>query len=142
MVRGSNSGRGRRFCSSPQSLRPGSGSHPAPCSMGFWSLFREAKRPGRKVDHAHPSSAQVKNKWSYVSTPPYPFKARPRTTLPFTLLQYAEYTVGIYHILNNDNDNDAAASKCLWPLLVIRGDAYFCVQHSYINEINCAATCR
>jgi hypothetical protein len=29
-----------------------------------------AKRPGRKADHSPPSSAEVKNAWSYTSTPP------------------------------------------------------------------------
>jgi len=28
-----------------------------------------AKRPGRETDHSNPSSAQVKNAWSYASTP-------------------------------------------------------------------------
>jgi hypothetical protein len=28
------------------------------------------ERPGRKVDHSLPSSAEVKNAWSYTSTPP------------------------------------------------------------------------
>jgi hypothetical protein len=29
------------------------------------------KRPGREADHLAPSSAEVKNAWSYTSTPPY-----------------------------------------------------------------------
>jgi hypothetical protein len=28
------------------------------------------KRPGRKADNSHPSNAEVKNAWSYTSTPP------------------------------------------------------------------------
>jgi hypothetical protein len=28
------------------------------------------KRPGREVDHPHPSTAEVKNAWSYASTLP------------------------------------------------------------------------
>jgi hypothetical protein len=28
------------------------------------------KRPGREADHSPPSSAEVKNTWSYISTPP------------------------------------------------------------------------
>jgi len=31
------------------------------------------KRPGREVDHSPPSSAEVKNEWSYTSTPQYAF---------------------------------------------------------------------
>jgi hypothetical protein len=32
-------------------------------------LFPEAKLPGREADHSRPSSAEVKNAWSYTSTP-------------------------------------------------------------------------
>jgi hypothetical protein len=28
------------------------------------------KRPGREADHSHPSGAEIKNVWSYTSTPP------------------------------------------------------------------------
>jgi hypothetical protein len=33
------------------------------------SSFPGAKRPGREVDHSFSSSAEVKNEWSYTSTP-------------------------------------------------------------------------
>jgi hypothetical protein len=33
------------------------------------------KRPEREPDHSHPSSATVKNAWSFTSTPLYAFKA-------------------------------------------------------------------
>jgi hypothetical protein len=36
---------------------------PAALSLGI-------KRPGREADHSPPSSAEVKNAWSYTSTPP------------------------------------------------------------------------
>jgi hypothetical protein len=32
-------------------------------------LCREVKRPGSEADHSSPSSAEVKNAWSYTSTP-------------------------------------------------------------------------
>jgi len=38
---------------------------------GFLSLG--IKRPGREVGHSPPSSAEVKNAWSYTSTPTYVF---------------------------------------------------------------------
>jgi hypothetical protein len=34
------------------------------------TLFLGAKRPGREADHSSGSSAEVKNAWSYTSTPP------------------------------------------------------------------------
>jgi hypothetical protein len=33
------------------------------------------KEPQRKAHHSLPSSAEIKNAWSYVSTPPYVFMA-------------------------------------------------------------------
>jgi len=34
--------------------------------------FLGAKRPGRETDHSSPSSAEVKNMWSFTSTPHAP----------------------------------------------------------------------
>jgi hypothetical protein len=34
------------------------------------ALSLGVKRPGREADHSPPSSAEVKNAWSYISTPP------------------------------------------------------------------------
>jgi hypothetical protein len=51
---GSIPGKGKRL-SRPQSAQTGSGS---------W-FFLGAKRSGRKADHITPSSAEVKNEWSY-----------------------------------------------------------------------------
>jgi hypothetical protein len=46
-------------------VQNGSGAHPAsyPLSLGV-------KWPARESDHLPPSSAEVKNAWSYTSTPP------------------------------------------------------------------------
>jgi hypothetical protein len=33
------------------------------------------KRPGREADYSPPSGAEVKNAWSYTSTPQYAFMA-------------------------------------------------------------------
>jgi hypothetical protein len=37
------------------------------------ALIPRVKRPGRGADQSPPSSAKVKNAWSYASTPPYVF---------------------------------------------------------------------
>jgi hypothetical protein len=49
-----------------------------PCYYLLWEIDRspiqlveEAKRTGREADHPPPSSAEVKNEWSYTSTPPH-----------------------------------------------------------------------
>jgi len=49
----------------------GSGPHPVsyPVDRGGGAFFSEIKRPDREADHPPPSSAEVKNAWSYTSTP-------------------------------------------------------------------------
>jgi hypothetical protein len=53
------------------------------------------KRPGREADHSHPSSAEVKNAWSYTSTPQYVFLAwclvKHRDTFTFYLICFVPY---------------------------------------------------
>ena len=46
-------------------------------------IYQGVKRPKRDADHAPPSSAEVKNDWSYISTLPYVFMACRGTNLPF-----------------------------------------------------------
>jgi hypothetical protein len=41
---------------------------------------RGVKRPWREADHSPPSSAEVKNEWSYTPTAPYAFVACNRKT--------------------------------------------------------------
>jgi len=47
--------------------------HPASCPVGTGGSYPVVKRPGRVSDHSPPSGAEVKNAWSYTSTPQYPF---------------------------------------------------------------------
>jgi hypothetical protein len=46
------------------------GVHPASYIMDMGGYFLGVKRPEREADHSPPSSAEVKNAWSYTSTPP------------------------------------------------------------------------
>jgi hypothetical protein len=56
-------------------------------SKGVWNYFLGgAKQPGREADNSPPSSAEVKNEWSYTSSAPYAFVACKRITLFFFLL--------------------------------------------------------
>jgi hypothetical protein len=48
----------------------GSGAHPVSYRMGTRALSLEVKQPACEADHSPPSSAEVKNAWSYTSTPP------------------------------------------------------------------------
>jgi hypothetical protein len=45
-------------------------SNPASYPIGIDSSFQRVKRPGREADYSFPFSAEVKNAWSYTSTPP------------------------------------------------------------------------
>jgi hypothetical protein len=53
------------------------------------------KRPGREADQSHPSSAEVKNAWSYTFTPSYVFMAwylvKNKDNFIFTILVTVEY---------------------------------------------------
>jgi hypothetical protein len=53
--------------------RPALGAYSASYPMGTMGLFTGVERPGRRPDHSFPSSAEVKNAWSYTSTPQYVF---------------------------------------------------------------------
>jgi hypothetical protein len=48
----------------------GSGAHPASYPMSTRDSFPGVKRQGREADHSPPSSAEVKNAWSYISISP------------------------------------------------------------------------
>jgi hypothetical protein len=63
---GSSSGRGWEFFSSPPYLGP----IEPPIQWAPEVLSLGIKWPGCEADHSPPSSAEVKNAWSYTSTPP------------------------------------------------------------------------
>jgi hypothetical protein len=51
-------------------VETGSGPHPASYPMRTRGSFPGGKAAGGEADHSPPSSAEVKNAWSYTSTPP------------------------------------------------------------------------
>jgi hypothetical protein len=71
--------------------------HPASYPMGTWALSLGVKRPGREADHSPPSSAEVKNAWSYTSIPQYVFMAwclvKHRDVFTFTFTFTYTFTV-------------------------------------------------
>ena len=58
---------------------------PGLTSSAYMCSFPWAKRPGREIDHSHPSSAEVKNEWSCTSSPPVCLRGMDRDN--FTLRQ-------------------------------------------------------
>jgi hypothetical protein len=52
-------------------VQNGSGPTQPPIQWVPGALSLGVKQPGREVDHSSPSSAEVKNAWSYTSTPQY-----------------------------------------------------------------------
>jgi hypothetical protein len=54
-------------------VQNGSGVHPASIQWVLGAISPGVKRPGREADHSHPSSSEVRNAWSYTSTPQYVF---------------------------------------------------------------------
>jgi hypothetical protein len=50
-------------------VQRGAGAHPVSYPVGIRGLSMGVKRPGREADHSPPSRAEVKNAWSYTSTP-------------------------------------------------------------------------
>jgi hypothetical protein len=69
--------------------------HPASYPLGTRNSFPGGMRPGREADHSPPSSAEVKNAWSYTSTSQYVFMAwclvkhRETLLLPYYYYIYA-----------------------------------------------------
>jgi hypothetical protein len=53
-----------------QNIQTGSGTNSASYFKGTRSFFPGAKWPGNEADQSPPSSAKIKNVWSYTTTPP------------------------------------------------------------------------
>jgi hypothetical protein len=54
-------------------FRPDLGPTQSPIQGASVALISEIKRPWREADHSSQSSAEIKNAWSYTSTPLYVF---------------------------------------------------------------------
>jgi hypothetical protein len=81
--------------------RPALGTTHPPIQWVPGALSLGAKRPGHDANHSPPPSAEVKNAWSYTSTPRYALMAwrlvkdRDGFTLP--CMRCYEYHLGGYH---------------------------------------------
>jgi hypothetical protein len=70
-----DSRRGRDFFLFDKASRPTLGLTQPPIQWIPGVVFSRVKRPVRKANHSFPSSAEVKNAWSYSCTLPYIFIA-------------------------------------------------------------------
>lgn len=68
-----------------QKIQIDCGVDPASYSMGTSRHFPVVKRPGHEGEHSTPSSANVNNKWCYISTPPTCLCGMYRDNCTFTI---------------------------------------------------------
>ena len=87
-------GSGKKLVSSPETSRPSWGP-PSPKFSWFCLSFSEVKRPGHDVNHSPLSSNEVKNEWSYTSTPPVHLHGEIRDNFTFFLTHKAGVWAGI-----------------------------------------------
>jgi hypothetical protein len=81
--------------------------------------FSDVKRPGREADHSPPSCVDVKNEWSYFSTPPICIYGVDRNPFIFTsFLSETLFSTSIFA----SNDEDARRSLvdllCCCPIKI------------------------
>jgi hypothetical protein len=80
------------------------------------ALSLGVKRPGREVDHSPPSGAEVKNAWSYTSTPQYVFMAwwSVKYRNNFTVLYIHDHVQEKLHKLFSFQRYTQNAQKYVW----------------------------
>jgi hypothetical protein len=87
--------------------RPALGPTKLPIQWVPGDLSLREKWPGYEADHSPPSSAKVKNAWSYTSTPQYAFMAwcsvkKHRDNFTFTFKAKLSLWLIKHHIMNTN----------------------------------------
>jgi hypothetical protein len=84
-------------------VQTGAGAQLASFTMRTGGSLPGLKRPGCETVYSQPSSTEVKNAWSYTSTPPYVFLAwylfKPKTTLPLHFGLHIKYNKKLIMII-------------------------------------------
>jgi hypothetical protein len=113
-------GRGQTiFCSGKRQTVPGP--HPACYSVDTRGSFPGVKRTGREFKHRSPSSAQVKNEWSWTSSVPLHLRDFQRTSLTLTELRWVGHAarmrgvINMYRILAEKSE-DVTSEAYTWTL--------------------------
>ena len=97
----SNRVRGKGFFSSPN-LSEGPWGPPSLLFNEYRASFPGLRRPGSKVNHLHTCTAQVRNEWSYTSTPPTCLHGVDREKFIFAFT---------FTLTNHDNCSSALENK-------------------------------
>ena len=92
-VRDSNAGVNKKFCFTPKFPYRIWGSTSLLFHGYGWS-FPEVERPGCEYDHLPPSSTEVKNKWSYTSSPTICFHNLDRYSIAYATFYCDSMIVG------------------------------------------------
>jgi hypothetical protein len=82
------------------------------------------KRPGREADHSPPSGAEVKNAWSYTSTPQYVF-------MTWCFVKDRDNVNFIYHHITNA-DSTKAENNSLFISLSLSLLFYLDFIHTFV----------
>jgi hypothetical protein len=77
--------------------------------MRIGTLSLEVKWPGREADHLLPSSAEVKNTWSYTSTPPIRLHGVVLSSAQRQLYLYFNFYLSLFVISDNGRER-----KCIF----------------------------
>ena len=90
----------KRFLPTPKKNSRPSMEAPNILFIGYWIYFPGEQGPRLEINHSLPSSAEVKNEWSYTSTPPTRLHGLDLDTLLFFIRQHFMY-VFILQLLYN-----------------------------------------
>ena len=103
MIRRSNSSSWQRFVSFPE---------PPDWMWRLPSSFLSVKRTQRGVNHSSPPSTEVKNKWSYISTPPIHLHDVDRISFTFRIyILFKAIYIYIYWVFRTKIPNSYLMTK-------------------------------
>ena len=86
---------------------------------GYYEQFlRGVKRPGREAEHSPPSSAEIKNEWSYTPTASYAFVACKRKTF-FLLYWTWKFNIYCAGVWENCENGHADVSERIYAIIML-----------------------
>jgi hypothetical protein len=101
------------------------------------ALSLGVKQPGHEADHSFPSSAEVKNVWSYTSTPQYAFKAW-YSVKKHKDLKKSEKNIISYFIYKSKANQDRAIYQHKKPEMMMKitpGEIYLFLLDKFFSSL-------